>query len=249
MTESKMSPRLAASPNSIPQRPSNMAVIQACTLLNGIDEADRDKLTAVSAMAYAERGETIWIAGSASTYSGVVGIGFIKMTKCASNGMEIAVELLGPVQCFGLLVAVEGRPFPLSAIAVTNTWYLKIPTRELQEIYRNSSILKDQIVRSLGPRLRRAHDMMSRLSSGRVEERIAAVLLILIGSYGKETSSGTEIEVPLTRHDISEMAGTTTETTIRVMSKWQKESVISTDRSVITVLDKDALEEVLQNHV
>jgi CRP/FNR family transcriptional regulator len=248
MIDSRLHGSLGTLMTAHPSRPSNETVIQACTLLNGIDKPSRDILVRNSSMAYAERGETIWVAGTPSTYSGVVGAGFVKMTKSTPQGTETSVELLGPGQCFGLMVAIEARPFPLSAVAVANTWYLKIPTRELQEIYRHSDILKDQVVRSIGPRLRKAYDMMSRLSSGKVEERIAAVLVILAGSYGRTTPSGVQIEVPLTRQDISEMAGTTTETTIRVMSKWQKLGIVSTDHSVITITNEDALNEVLQNY-
>ncbi len=197
-------------------------------------------------MAYAERGETIWIAGQSSEFSAVVGIGFVKMTQSSPHGAEVAVELLGPGQCFGLMAAIEGREFPLTATAVTNCWYLKLPTREIQEIYSASDAMKDQIVRSIGPRLRRAHEMMSRLSSGSVEERIAAVLFILATSYGKPVSGGLTIEVPLTRSDISEMAGTTTETTIRVMSRWQKQGLVTTDKHVVTIRDEVALSRVLR---
>jgi CRP-like cAMP-binding protein len=232
---------LASAMSSVPERPSNEAVIRSCTLLNGIEADAQDHLVSHSFMAYAEKGEVIWIAGSPSEFCAVVGVGFVKMSKGSPHGTEIAVELLGPGQCFGLMAAVEGRDFPLSAIAVTNTWYLKIPTREIQPIYARSSALKDQIVRSIGPRLRKAHDMMTRLSSGRVEERIAAVLFILADSYGQKTEGGIEIEVPLTRHDIAEMAGTTTETAIRVLSRWQKEDVVTTDRHRITLVNQDAL--------
>lgn len=232
--------------STVPDRPSNQAVIQACTLLNSLDEEDRARLIACSHMAYAERGETIWIAGTPSEFSAVVGVGFVKMTRSSPHGTEVAVELLGPGQCFGLMAAIEGREFPLSATAVTNTWYLKLPTREVQAIYAASDTLKDQIVRSIGPRLRRAHEMMSRLSSGSVDERIAAVLFILAASYGRPGDGGLKIEVPLTRSDISEMAGTTTETTIRVMSRWQKEGLVSTERHVITIVDEVGLSRVLR---
>lgn len=230
----------------VPDRPSNHAVIQACTLLNGLDEADRERLIECSHMAYAERGETIWIAGQPSEFSAVVGLGFVKMTRSSPHGAEVAVELLGPGQCFGLMAAIEGREFPLTATAVTNCWYLKLPTREVQAIYSASEAMKDQIVRSIGPRLRRAHEMMSRLSSCSVEERIAAVLFILASSYGKPVSSGLTIEVPLTRSDISEMAGTTTETTIRVMSRWQKQGLVTTDRHVVTIRDELGLSRILR---
>jgi len=101
------------------------------------------------------------------------------------------------------------------------------------------------MVRSISPRLRKAHEMMSRMSTGKVEQRIAATLLILVQSYGTETEEGMHIEVPLTRQDISEMAGTTVETTIRVMSRWQKEGLVTTRNQNITIVNPDALSESL----
>lgn len=227
--------------NEVPERPSNFAVLSACTLLNALTDQERGTLASESFMAYAERGEVIWLSGSPSLFCGVVGIGFVKMTKPTAQGMDVAVELLGPGQCFGLMAALEGRPFPLAAVAVTNTWYLKLPTRSVNHAYQTSSGLKDQIVRTIAPRLRRAHDMMGRLSSGRVDERLAAVLMLLADSYGTTDEHGILIGVPLTRQDLSEMAGTTVETTIRIMSRWQKEHLVSTDRRHIRLHDVEAL--------
>ena len=214
-------------------------------MLNPLSSDERLNLSTSSFMAFAERGEMIWSAGSPSEFAAVVGTGFVKMTKTTVHGQEIAVELLGPGQALGILAAIEGRAFPLSAIAVTKTWYLKIPTRALLPIYQQSAGFKDSLVRGLGPRLRKAHDMMTRMSSGTVEERLAAVLFILADSYGARDSDGLHLQVPLTRQDLSEMAGTTVETTIRVMSRWQKQGVIRTDSRVIKILDEDLLARAL----
>lgn len=228
-----------------PARPTNISVIEACTILNALSAAERLALATTSFMAFAERGEMIWQAGSPSEFVAVVGTGFVKMTKTTVHGQEIAVELLGPGQALGILAAVEGRTLPLTAIAVTKTWYLKIPARALLSAYQKSSAFKDSLVRGLGPRLRRAHDMMTRMSSGTVEERLAAVLLILADSYGKRDSEGLHLLVPLTRQDLSEMAGTTVESTIRVMSRWQKQRIIRTDSKVIKILDEGLLARAL----
>ena len=230
----------------VPEKPSILAVIEACSVMNPLPVAERTKLAEQSFMAYAERSEAIWLAGAASEFFGVVGSGFVKMTRTAPQGSEVAVELLGPGQCFGLLAALEGRIFPLSAIAVTNCWYLKVPTRLLQEIYKSNANLRDQMLRALAPRRRRAQDMMARMSSGKVEQRIAAVLLILGESYGRTGKlGGIRLNVPLTRQDISEMAGTTVETCIRVMSKWQKNGIVTTDHQIITLRNVDALNAAL----
>ncbi len=230
----------------VPERPTNISVIEACSMFNPLNDQERLFLAEGSFMAYAERGEMIWRAGSPARLAAICGVGFVKMTRSTPHGMEVAVELLGPGQCFGLMAALEGRAFPLSSVAVTNCWYLKIPGDRLRTVYEASSDLKDQMLRSIGPRLRKAHEMMARMSTGKVEQRIAATLLILLDSYGTEDADGTQrLQVPLTRQDISEMAGTTVETTIRVMSRWQKEGVISTKSQIISVVDVEALNSAL----
>jgi CRP/FNR family transcriptional regulator len=196
-------------------------------------------------MAYAERGGSIWSAGAPIEFIAVVAVGFVKMTKLTAHGQEITLELLGPGQCFGLLAAIDQHEYPLSAIAVSNCWYLRIPRRVILPLYQSNSDLKDSLLRRLAPRLRKAHDMMSRMSSGRVEERLAAVLFVLAESYGERDVEGLCLQVPLTRQDLSEMAGTTVETTIRVMSRWQKQGILRTDSRVIRILDEEQLARAL----
>ncbi len=225
----------------VPEKPASLAVIQSCSVLNALNEDERLQLASKSFVAYAERGEFIWLAGSNCDFFGVVGTGFVKMTRTTPQGAEMAVELLGPGQCFGLLAALEGRDYPLSSVGVTNCWYLKVPIRVLQELYKHNLQLRDYILRTLSPRLVRAHEMMARMSSGRVEQRVAAVLLLLSESYGVESNGFVKLSVPLTRQDIAEMAGTTVETCIRIMSKWQKSEIVSTDHQVITINKIDAL--------
>lgn len=228
-------------------RPSIRAAIESCTILNALSQEEHETLEQGCFLAYAHRGESIWLAGSPSDFSAIVATGFVKLTRTTPHGQEVAVDLLGPGQAFGLLIAIEGRPFPLNAVAVTACWYLKIPTRVLMPIYHGSSSFKDQIVHTIGPRLRQAHQMMSRLSSGTVEERIAAVLLILADNYGLHKGDRARLQVPLTRQEIGEMAGTTVETTIRVMSKWQKEDLVTTNRQIITLRSVSRLERLLTN--
>ena len=230
---------------AIPDRPANIAAIEACSILNALSAEERQKVAGESFMAYAERGELIFGAGSVAETVCIVGTGFVKLTRASGSGQEMSVELLGPGQCFGLLVAIEGRAYPLSSIAVTNCWYLKVPSRVLLPLYQASGAFKDNVVRSLGPRLRKAHDMMLRLSSVRVEERLAAVLFILGDSYGLREDGHLKISVPLTRQDVAEMAGTTVETTIRTFSRWQKSGILATDRQRLTILDEHALEEIM----
>lgn len=192
-----------------------------------------------------DRGEIIWHSGENASFFGLVGTGFVKMVRSNSNGVDLTLEIMGPGQIFGLLGLIEGTGCPLTAYGLTDTTYLKISKAAFLDVYNQNIVLKDGIMRRTAVRFHQKLDFMAKLSSGRAEERIASVLLILADSYGKEDGDKVHIIVPLTRQALGEMAGTTTETTIRVLSKWTKSNLVQTDQHMITVVNREKLEEKL----
>ena len=229
----------------MPDRPSVLCVLKSCTLLNELSDEQLDLLAPHCHLASAERGEVIWIRGEQVNFFGIVGVGYVKMVHSTRQGNEITQEVMGPGQVFGLLGAVEGMGCPLSARAVNTMWYLKVPKAVALPIIDGSSAIKGRLVRRTSARLRQAHEMLARLSTGKVESRVAAILVMLGESYGVRTDTGLEISIPLTRQDIAEMAGTTVESTIRLMSRWQKQGILQTRAKLVTLLDDDRLVEAM----
>jgi CRP-like cAMP-binding protein len=226
-------------------KPTIQSLLQSSTLLNALTPSELESLATVSRVAHVERGEIIWMTGDHVDYFGLAGTGFVKMVRGSADGTDIAVELMGPGQIFGMMGTIALSGCPLTAIAVTDMWYLRIPKRAFLEIYEHSTRLKDVLVRRMTVRLHGAMDLMARMSSGRVDERIAAILFILAESYGERHNGHLTLRVPLTRQEISEMAGTTVESCIRVVSRWQKAGLVSTDKHIITILDEKRLNAVL----
>ncbi|MFI5386198.1 MAG: Crp/Fnr family transcriptional regulator [Fimbriimonadales bacterium] len=213
--------------------------------MNALTSDQMESLATTSRVAHVDRGEIIWITGDEVDYFGLAGTGFVKMVRGNADGTDVAVELMGPGQIFGMMGTIAMSGCPLTAIAVTDMWYLRIPKRPFLEIYERNTNLKDRLVRRMTLRLHGAMDLMARMSSGRVDERIAAILFILADSYGERHGKRLTLQVPLTRQEISEMAGTTVESCIRVMSRWQKSGLVSTDKHIITILDEERLGQVL----
>jgi CRP/FNR family transcriptional regulator, nitrogen oxide reductase regulator len=77
-----------------------------------------------------------------------------------------------------------------------------------------------------------------------VEERIANILLLLSKKLGKICRVGLLIDSPLTRDDLAAMSGTTTETSSRVISQFQKEGLIQTGGKWVFILDPVSLEQI-----
>lgn len=233
-----------AMPRRTVDPPSIRAVLELSTVLNGVPEEAKEALASASHLGFADRGEVIWFSGGEVPFFGVVGVGFVKMVKSMASGQELTHEIMGPGQIFGMLGVIDGSGCPLSARAVSPCWYVKVPKREFLPVYSESRVLKDHVVRRLTLRLRKAHELLAQLSAGTVETRIAAILVMLAESYGHLDEGGAVLlEVPLTRQDISEMAGTTVESTIRVMSRWQKAGLVCTKSGQVTLMDVDRLAE------
>jgi CRP/FNR family transcriptional regulator len=90
-----------------------------------------------------------------------------------------------------------------------------------------------RIISVLGERLRDAQGRLKDLAGERVEQRLARTLLMLSAKLGAT--------LPFTRQEIADMAGTTTETAIRFISRLKDGGIIRSARGSITILDKTKL--------
>jgi CRP-like cAMP-binding protein len=74
-----------------------------------------------------------------------------------------------------------------------------------------------------------------------VEARLAATLMRLVDSEGKRSRNGVELPYHLTRQSLADMAGTTVETAIRVVSRWLKDGLVVDDSGRLVLKNPDAL--------
>lgn len=229
----------------MPEMLSPNTILRSSQLLSPLTDEELAEIIAATRTAQMQRGEIIWLEGEQVGFFGVLGAGFVKMVKSPSLGTEVTMEMMGPGQVFGMLGTIEGGGCPLSAVAVTDGCYAKVPKSVFAPIFQKSIAMKEHLLRRTTVRFKKSHDLMARMSSGRVDERIAAILFLLCESYGKQTSEGIRLEVPLTRQEIGEMAGTTVESTIRTLSRWQKEGLVRTENHHVVILDEDALDSIL----
>jgi CRP/FNR family transcriptional regulator len=95
-----------------------------------------------------------------------------------------------------------------------------------------------KIIGILSGRLREAQSRLRDLAGERVEQRLARMLLMLSAKLGSI--------LPFTRQELSDMAGTTTETTIRVLSQWKDHGIIRSDRGKIIIADEPRLKSLAE---
>ncbi len=186
-------------------------------------------------------GETIYLAGDPATRLYVVATGKVKLIRHTLSGQDVLLEILTPGEFFGSLSVLGDEEYEDTAQAQTMGCVLGIAANDFQDILRRHPSVAITALDIVTQRLKAAHEMIRQLSAHPVERRIASVLLKLTARLGETQEEGLLIQMPLSRQDLAEMTGTTTETASRVMSRFQKDGLIRTGRQWVAIADYDAL--------
>lgn len=179
--------------------------------------------------------ETIFLEGDSSDNFYLVASGSVKVLKHTVIGKDIILEMMSPGDVFGGVAVLDKKPYPASAEAMEAASVIKISRHDLLKIMEEYPVLKLEIVKYFSDKLRDAHEMLKNIATERVERRIASLLLKLSEKIGVDDGEFIRIDFPLTRQEIAEMVGTTVETCIRTMSKFQKDGLIKSSNSRILI--------------
>ncbi|NPV59155.1 MAG: Crp/Fnr family transcriptional regulator [Actinobacteria bacterium] len=210
-----------------------------------LEAEELDRLYSLCATERFAKGEYIFLECDQPKNLYVVVKGEVKLLKQTEDGRETIVEMAYPGEIFGEEAVFDGQPYPMTAQALEDVELLSISRGDFFSFLRDNPDLALEIITELGKRLREAQNTIRALAMERVEWRIARVLLMLSRKAGVMEADGVSIDLPLTRQDIADMAATTVETTIRVLSNFKKMGLVDTEKGKIILRDRKHLEEMV----
>lgn len=172
--------------------------------------------------------------------------GIVKLIKETSEGKTVILEIMTKNESFGWLVMKGSKPTSTySAQTVVDTVVLYISNNDFLKLLLMHPALAVRITCEATKKILEAYDRLKSLAVEKVEGRIASLLLELADKIGDPDKDKITINAPITRQDIAEMAGTTVETAIRIISKWKKEGILDTERGKIEIYNIDFLEDIV----
>jgi CRP/FNR family transcriptional regulator len=221
----------------VPPRPP--IPFQAIPILSALSAEDRLALEPLCQVNAYEKGASIFDEGDPADDIHFLFLGRVKIVKSAGD-RDVILEILGPGEPVGAVAVFERRPFPATAIALEPSGVITIPSREFFALIERRPEITRRLLAGLTLRLmslnRRLADM-----TGSVEHRIGRLLATLAERLGSKSERGVLIPLPLSRQEIADLVGTTVETAIRVMSRWQKEGLVETEKKGFRIPDPAAL--------
>ena len=193
-----------------------------------------------------QRDDYIFFEGDAPEWLHIVMEGRVKLLKHSDTGKDIILQIYTPGDMFGEVSLFDRKPYPSSAQAMEPTTVLKMPRKDFFLFFGRHPFVGTEMILELGRQLRDAQATIKSLAVDRVEQRIAHILLKLAGKVGISEKAGVMINLPLTRQDLADMAGTTVETAIRVMSRLTKSKILKAVNGKIFILHRLALQRILE---
>jgi CRP/FNR family transcriptional regulator, nitrogen oxide reductase regulator len=194
---------------------------------------DEPELAELSRLAFERRlvaDEAVFWEGDDSGCFYIVAEGQVKVTKLTSTGKEVILAFFGTGEMFGEVAVLENEPYPASARAVTDAHLIGLRKKDFLAFLIRYPEVALKVISLLSGRLREAQSRLRDLAGERVEQRLARLLVRLSARLGPT--------LPFTRQELSDMAGTTTETTIRVFSQWKNRGILRSVRGRTTIADE-----------
>jgi CRP/FNR family transcriptional regulator len=208
-------------------------------LLASLRPDDRAAVEPLCRLHAYEKGETIFMEGAPADRIYFVVEGRVKIVK-AAGARDLILEILGSGEPVGAVAAFERRPFPASAVASEPSTLLSIPEREFFQLIESRPEITRHLLSGLTMRLMMLNKRMADMT-GTVEHRAARLFLTLAARMGTPRGGATFIALPLSRQELADLLGTTLETAIRLMSRWQKEQMVLTQPDGFVVPGLEAL--------
>lgn len=185
-------------------------------------------------------GRLLFRAGAPADALWVIQSGQVRLYKSSAKGQVTTLEALGPGEFFGALPASGAATYPASAEALSEGRAWCVPMSTVAHLLEVEPGLGLEMVRVISERLRDAHERLHSFAYDSAAARLARALLRLTA----ETDPAEPVAV--TRRALAEASGTTVETAIRTLRRFQREGMIETRVGEIRILDRDGLRHVAE---
>jgi CRP/FNR family transcriptional regulator len=224
---------------------SSLKVLDRIPLFRLMNDRDRREIAAEAVEVRYAKGQHIFSEGDPAQFFHILKDGAVKCMKSSCTGRACTLKVLMPGELFCCDAAVfDGGTHPGTAEALGDVTILRLSKAAYLDILRRNPDAALDVIRYLGQRLKEAQEHAKVLALDRAEQRLASLLVELGTRAGVPEAHGLRLSVHLTRQDLADMTGTTVETTIRIMSRFKREKLVSGTARHLTIRNLNGLREL-----
>jgi CRP-like cAMP-binding protein len=210
-------------------------------LFNDMNAAELQRVAEGCQLRRLGRGDMVFRVGQPCEEFHVTVIGQVKLFAISPAGQEKVIELVGPGNSFAEALMFIGRPYIISAQALTDTLLLTVgKAAVLAEIEQDPRFA----LRMLAGISRRLHGLVHDVQAYALHsglQRVIGYLLRDVDHAGEDADAALTVSLPVSKATIASRLSLTPEYFSRVLHELEAAGLIEIDKRDIRILDATRL--------
>lgn len=161
--------------------------------------------------------------------------GKIKTYKTNEMGKELILSLYKEGDYFGYHDLLDESMHTESAAALEDSEVLLIPRQDFNALVYKNAYVASKFIKMLANEVAEKESQLLKIAYNSVRKRVAEALVKLYDRY--MDSKNERFQMAISRDDVANLSGTSTETAIRTLSDFKEEKLIEIKGSIISILD------------
>src|SRR5215469_2577415 len=241
---------LALAVASVPSRTAPHTRAHACetcaarrlSICGAMEDQDLGRLAVIRAPQTVAPGQTFLEEGEPATHFFNIIEGAVKVYKLMADGRR---QITGFLFAGDLLGLAFNESYTYSAEAITTVRICRFARRPLERLLDEFPKMEKRLLAMASNELATAQAQMMLLGRKTAHERVASFLLSLAEREERLGAESDVVHLPMTRTDIADYLGLTTETASRVFTNLRKRGYIALENvGRVRITDRDELEEL-----
>jgi CRP/FNR family transcriptional regulator len=167
--------------------------------------------------------------------------GLVKLYRSLNNSEQI-ITIARPFDFISLLSVFSNTRYKYSVRAIEDSVVCSINMAEVKNLVRTNGTFALELLEKMNKIADNIIIESLNIRNKHLRGRISHVLLYFAGYIYHNL----EFELPVSRKEIAEYIGMTTENVIRTLSEFRKDKIIKINGKIIEIIDKEKLEQISQ---
>jgi CRP-like cAMP-binding protein len=220
--------------------------LEQLPLFQGVSRQELSRLIQAAQRKSLRQGEFFFFQGDLAERMYVLIQGRVKLTQVGPDGQQALIRVITPVRLFALVAMTSAENYLVTAQAAEDSQALYWTRPQMMDFVQHAPQVALNAMRIMAENLQEIQERFRQVTTERVEQRLAHILIRLAAQSGKKVEQGILIDLSLSRQDLAEMTGTTLYTASRMLSQWEKQGLVITGREQVIVCDPHGLARVVE---
>ena len=204
---------------------------------NSLTDNEKELIDSYSNKVSYSNGDVIIKQNTRTSHIMYIRSGLVKVYKEGRNNKVINLKIALPGSYVGLLSVFGDDIYQYNASSIQNAEILFIDVAVFRDIINQNGTFSAHLIKQISVEGLFVLDKLMNLYHKQLPGRIADVLLF----FSEKIFQSNAFDLPLTRRELAEFAGTTKESFIRTLTEFRNDRIITLERKRVDIISMDIL--------